>query len=107
MLADIAHHQTVALIRRHLGNAAVAIIPPHPALSPSGGEGGMRSTDMLDEMDVPPRHRAEIAVIVVAMTGKFEIISGQQVPFLAGDLAGLAAYAQRRVGEKPVALSRL
>ena len=89
MLADIAHHQPVALEGRHCGRTLA--IPG----------------DVLDKMKMPPGRRREVAGIVVAGAAQPQIIGRQRVPFLAGDFAGLAADAQCRIGKEPIAAARL
>src|SRR5690606_36218905 len=51
--------------------------------------------------------RRQAARIVVAHARQGAAIGRQRVPLLAGDLAGLAADAQRRVGEEAVTPARL
>src|SRR5438874_2022990 len=55
---------------------------------------------LLDERDVPPGGRAELRGVVVAEAGEVEAVVGQLVPLLAGHFAGLAADAERGVGEE-------
>src|ERR1051325_7632342 len=88
MLADIAHHEPVALERLERGHALTAF------------------ADFFDELDVTPCRRREPAGIVVTVTGKPESLRGKRVPFLASHFTGFAADAERRIGEKPVTLSR-
>src|SRR5207244_2814392 len=54
---------------------------------------------LFDEADVAPVGMVELAGIVVAVP-KLERVVGQTVPFLAGDLAGLAPDTERRVREE-------
>jgi hypothetical protein len=54
----------------------------------------------LDELDVPPGRVAEVHRVVVGMAAPVEAIRRHLIPFLAGDLAGLAADAERRISEK-------
>ena len=59
---------------------------------------------LFDELDVPPMDAVELAGVVVAVATQRvhpAIGAGQLVPFLAGDLARLAADADRRVGVEP------
>src|SRR5262245_2519111 len=72
MLADVAHH---APGDATLGRAALV------------------------ELHVAPVLLVELAGVVVAVA-ELRGVSGELVPFLAGDLAGLAADAERRVGEE-------
>ena len=60
---------------------------------------------LLDERDVPPGRGAERAGVVVGRAEQVEPVVGDAVPFLARDLARLAADADRRVGEEPLARS--
>src|SRR5260221_2051906 len=53
-----------------------------------------------DEFHVPPGGVAERAGVVVTEAAPGEAVFRYAVPFLAGNLAGLAADAQRGVGEK-------
>src|SRR6185437_226161 len=76
MLADIAHHQPVALERRHLGRPLTTL------------------PDLLNEMNVPPSRGRKVPGIVVAGAAQADIVSRQCIPFLARDLAGFAADAQ-------------
>jgi hypothetical protein len=85
MLADIAHHQPIALEGGHFGRA-LAILG-----------------DVLDEMNMPPGGRREVAGIVITGPAQTQIISGKCVPFLAG----LAPDAQCRVGKETVAAAGL
>src|SRR2546430_13481148 len=50
---------------------------------------------------MPPGCGGEHRGIVVAMSRKPETIGRQLVPLFARDLAGFAANADRRIGEKP------
>src|SRR5256885_4641196 len=56
---------------------------------------------LLDEGDVAPGVRAELGGVVVGLTGPGEAVLRDEVPLLAGDLARLAADADRRVREEP------
>jgi hypothetical protein len=56
---------------------------------------------LFDEGDVTPAVRVQLAGVVVRVAGPDEPVVGHEVPLLAGDLAGLAADADRRVGEEP------
>src|SRR5439155_19129792 len=62
---------------------------------------------LLDERDVPPRVRAELRGVVVGLARPDHSVLGHEVPLLACDLAGLAADADRRVGEEADAVFRL
>src|SRR5205085_2192955 len=53
------------------------------------------------EGDVPPAVRAELAGVVVGLSAPVETVLRDEVPLLAGDLAGLAADADGRVREEP------
>src|SRR5439155_252032 len=53
-----------------------------------------------DEGDVAPGVRVQFAGVVVGVPGPGESVLGNEVPLLAGDLAGFAADADRRVGEE-------
>src|ERR1043166_3069195 len=78
--------------------------PTHRCGPPVGGGDlaveaqGLR---LLDECDVTPRIGAELARVVVAVAGPLEPVLRDEVPLLAGDLARLAADADRRGGEEP------
>src|SRR3546814_32075 len=87
VLAHVAHHQPAALQRRH------SIWP----LAVAG--------HLLDEGHVAPSRGGERAGVVVAHAGQRGRFSGKLVPFLARHLAGLAADAQRGIGEEAVARS--
>src|SRR6201996_6325976 len=56
--------------------------------------------ELLDEGDVPPCGIRESDGVVVAVTSPVKAISRKLVPLLAGNLACLAANAERRVGKK-------
>ena len=56
---------------------------------------------LFDKCHVPPRRGAKARSVVVGHAGQQEPVLGHGVPFLAGDLAGLAADAHRGVGEEP------
>jgi len=55
---------------------------------------------LLDERDVTPAVRSQRTAVVVGLAGEPARLVGNVVPFLAGDLAGLAPDADRRVGEE-------
>ena len=57
-------------------------------------------TGLLDEGHVAPGRRAQADGVVVGHPGQAQPVLGHRVPLLAGDLAGLAADADRRVGEE-------
>ena len=82
VLADVGAHQPAQ--RR-------------PSPSVAGTRSGLL---LLDERDVAPGVRAERAGVVVRVARPDEAVLGDEVPLLAGDLAGLAADADRRVGEE-------
>ena len=63
----------------------------------SGPDGHLAA---LDELHVAPRRVAEARCVVVRESREREPVVGNAVPLLARDLAGLAADAQRRVGEE-------
>src|SRR5207244_12564918 len=73
----------LAHVRRHA--------PPHPA-RPSVATGCGRP---LDERDVPPGVGAQAHGVVVGVAREADRVLRNTVPFLARDLAGLAADAQR------------
>src|SRR5438093_431623 len=76
VLAHVAHHQPAAVVR---------------------------TLELLDEADVPPVDAVEPAGVVVAVPGELPdpaVRGGELVPFLARDLARLAADANRGVGEE-------
>src|SRR5690606_8941295 len=83
MLADVAHHEPVALEGAHRGRA-----PP------------LGVADALDVGDVPPGSAAQVAGVVVAVGGEADVVHRQLVPLLAGDLTRLAADAEGRVGHE-------
>jgi hypothetical protein len=74
MLADIAHHQPVALEGRHCSRTFAIL------------------GDVLDKVNMPPGRRRGVAGIVVAGAAQLQIIGRQRVPFLAGDLASTMSY---------------
>src|SRR5216117_400843 len=83
MLAHIAHHQPAAVVR---------------------------TVELLDELDVPPVRTVELARVVVAVARHLRhaaIRGGELIPVLAGYLAGLAADADRRVGEETHGLGHI
>ena len=49
---------------------------------------------------MPPRRGAEVASVVVRISGPGETVIRDLVPFLARDFASLAADANARVGKK-------
>src|SRR5262245_35976057 len=55
---------------------------------------------LLDERDVAPGVGAQTSRVVVGVGQEVQPVVRQQVPLLAGDLAGLAADADRAVGEE-------
>jgi hypothetical protein len=55
---------------------------------------------LLDERDVPPGVRAEADGVVIGHAGQVQAVLGDVVPLLAGDLARLAADADRGIGEE-------
>ena len=55
---------------------------------------------LLDERDVPPCVRAQLAGVVVGVAAPHEAVLRHEVPLLARDLARLAADAHARVGEE-------
>src|SRR5262249_35307003 len=83
VLADVAHHE------------------PAPGVEAVAGRRRTRLAalgQLLDELHVPPGGGRERAGVVVAVAGPLEAVGGELVPLLAGDFAGLAADADRRVG---------
>ena len=56
---------------------------------------------LLEKHDVPPSRCAEVASVVVRISGPGETVIRDLVPFLACDFASLAADANARVGKKP------
>src|SRR5206468_6082520 len=57
---------------------------------------------LFDKGHVAPGVGRELPGVVVALPREPDIVGGQVVPLLAGDLAGLAADADGRVGEEAV-----
>ena len=55
---------------------------------------------LFQKHDVAPGRRAEVARVVVGISRPSEAVIGHLVPFLARDLASLAADANGRVGKK-------
>src|SRR6516162_1974691 len=55
---------------------------------------------MLYEFHVPPGGVPKRTGVVVRISSPVEAVIGDAIPFLAGHLAGLAAYAHRRVSEE-------
>ena len=55
---------------------------------------------LFQEHDVPPSRCAEVASVVVRISGPGETVIRDLVPFLACDFASLAADANARVGEE-------
>ncbi len=56
---------------------------------------------VLDERDVAPGRARELLCVVVGVAGQLVAVGRELVPLLAGDLAGLAPYTDRRVGQEP------
>jgi hypothetical protein len=54
----------------------------------------------LDELHVPPRGGTKAQGVVVRISGPEEPVFRDGVPLLAGDLAGLTADADGRIGEE-------
>ena len=81
---------------------AEVLIENHPGLNPLD----VRFTDLrqwvvdLDEFDVTPGRRAELAGIVVRIAAEIEAVVRYTVPFFARDFARLASDAQRRIRQK-------
>src|SRR5919108_731154 len=68
----------------------------------SADVGHLDRLGLLDEGDVPPGVGPEGQRVVVGVAADAQRpVLGDQVPLLAGDLAGLAADADAGVGEKP------
>src|SRR4051812_47080114 len=57
----------------------------------------------LNEGHMPPGGAGELLRVVVAEAGVLVAVAGQAVPLLASHLAGFAADADRRIGEKAFA----
>src|SRR5256884_1016460 len=77
VLAHVAHHQPAAVVG---------------------------PLELLDEADVPPVDAVQLAGVVVAVARELPyaaVLGRQLIPFLARDLARLAADANRGVGEEP------
>src|ERR1700730_3685861 len=55
---------------------------------------------LFEEHDVPPGRCAEVAGVVVGISGPDESVIGHLIPLFARDLAGFAANANTRVGEE-------
>jgi len=55
---------------------------------------------LLEEQDVPPGGRAEMAGVVVGISRPGEAVVRNLVPFFTRDFASLAADANARVGEE-------
>src|SRR5699024_133615 len=72
-------------------------------LTPGLAGGGDPILGLLDEGDVSPRARAEVARVVVGVAGQPEVVHREGVPLLARHLAGLAPDADRGVGEEALA----
>src|SRR5437660_11276981 len=82
-LAHIAHHQPAAVVGR---------------------------LELLDEADVPPVDAVQLAGVVVAVAAQLTdpaVLGRELIPFLARDLARLAADANRGVGEEPHGLRHI
>ena len=56
--------------------------------------------ELLDEGDVTPRSAAKLAGVVVRHAGEGVAVLRKLVPLFAGDFAGLAPDAERRIGEE-------
>src|SRR5438552_16959981 len=83
VLAHIAHHQPAAVVGR---------------------------LELLDEADVPPVDAVQLAGVVVAVAAQLTdpaVLGRELIPFLARDLARLAADANRGVGEEPHGLRHI
>src|SRR5262249_61907813 len=60
--------------------------------------------ELFDELHMAPVNAVEVPRVVVAVAtqrANAAVRGGQLVPLFAGDLAGLAPDAHRRIGEKP------
>src|SRR3954452_12397827 len=69
--------------------------------------GHVRCLALLDEGNVAPGVRPQALCVVHRPARVVEAVLGHLVPLLAGHLAGLAAYADARVGEEAHALASL
>ena len=116
VLAHIRRHQPAELVgvrRRdvHRGRSRGRAHPRHaqPDQCPTGFPCLLDVlAALLDERDVPPGAGTERTGVVVRGTEQLQIaVPRDSVPLLAGDLAGLAADADRGVGEETLALPRL
>src|SRR6185503_18708733 len=88
VLADVGAHQPAQRVHAVLRRAVQRLV-------------------LLDERDVAPRVRAQLRRVVVRLARPDHPVLGNEVPLLAGDLAGLAADADRGVGEEADPLLRL
>src|SRR3954471_24074978 len=94
VLADVGAHQPAkSVVGTRIDPRLVAVEAQRRAL--------------LDEGDVAPRVRSQLGGVVVGLAAPEQPVLRNQIPFLAGDLAGLAADADRRVGEEAHARLRL
>src|SRR5215208_3522081 len=56
---------------------------------------------VLDERDVAPGSARELLCVVVGVARQLVAVGRELVPLLAGDLAGLASYTDRGIGQEP------
>src|SRR6185503_1684848 len=96
VLADVRHHQPSLAAgdrrRDHRGATDLRAVPVAIRIG--------RARERLDELDVAPVLAVELPGVVVRVGCERGGVALELVPLLARDLAGLAADADRRVGEE-------
>src|SRR4029079_15965780 len=99
VLADVGAHQPAERVAG-LRGVGCSVDPGEVTVEP-------QRLLLLDEGDVAPGVRTERRGVVVRLARPDVAVLRHEVPLLAGDLAGLAADADRRVGEEAHALLRV
>src|SRR4029453_2683814 len=86
--------------RADVETARVCAVLAHVRLHEPAEVHAVGAGTLLDERDVAPRGRVQLARVVERFAGPREPVGREHVPLLARDLARLAADADRRVREE-------
>ena len=113
VLADVAHHQPPTgaaavhqlvdgqLVARRRGAEQLVkgqLMACRHGVGRIMARGPSIRGELLDELHMPPGGAGELGGVVIAVAGPFEAVRRELIPLFAGDLAGLAADADRGVG---------